>query len=302
MKKILISGGTGLIGTALTKLLQSNGYQVAHLSRTSGDKDGVKTWRWDYKKKELETGALDGIYAIVHLAGAGIADKRWTDGRKKEIIESRVETAKLIFEEMKKAGGKPTAFISASGINYYGSITSEKVFRETDPPSETFIGECCRQWEAAADLFEPHCRVVKLRTGVVLSKRGGALEKIALPIKYRVGAALGSGKQYMPYLHIDDLARMYLYAIENAHVQGAYNATNGDHQTNKTLTKAIAKILAKPLWLPNVPGFALKIAFGELSEVLLEGSRASAEKIKGTGFTFGYPDLETSLSAIYGKG
>jgi uncharacterized protein (TIGR01777 family) len=189
--------------------------------------------------------------------------------------------------------------VSASGINYYGSVTSEQVFVETDPPSPTFIGECCRLWENAADLFAEKCRVVKLRTGVVLSKKGGALEKIALPIKYGVGAGLGSGKQYMPYIHIEDLVRMYLEAIENKSIHGAYNATNGDHITNKELTKAIANSLNRPLWLPNVPAFVLKLALGEMSEILLEGSKASASKIENAGFSFIYPKLENALEGIY---
>jgi uncharacterized protein (TIGR01777 family) len=299
MKKVLISGGTGLIGTALTRLLQSKGYQVAHLSRSSGEKNGVKAWKWDYKKKILEPGAMEGVYAIVHLAGAGIADKRWTDARKKEIIDSRVETAGLLYQALKNSGSNPTVFVSASGINYYGSISTEKVFVESDPPSDSFIGECCRKWEAAADLFAPICRVVKLRTGVVLSPKGGALEKISLPVKYGFGAALGSGKQYMPYIHIDDLAQMYLAAIEDEQIQGAYNASNGDHITNSQLTKEIAAALKRPLWLPNVPGFAMKLALGELSEILLEGSRASADKIKATGFSFQHPDIRTALGDIY---
>jgi hypothetical protein len=301
MKKVLITGGSGLIGSALTKLLQEQGYRVDHVSRTAGEKQGVKIWKWDYENQKLDPEALEGVYAIVHLAGAGIADARWTDSRKKVIIDSRVDTAKLLFETAQRLRSFPDVFVSASGINYYGSVTAAQVFTEKDPPSPTFIGECCRLWEDAADLFAPKCRVVKLRTGVVLSAKGGALEKIALPVKYGLGAAVGSGKQYMPYIHLDDLAQMYLEAIENRAIEGAYNAINGDHITNKSLTEAIAKHMDKPLWLPNVPGFALKLALGEMSEILLKGSRASAEKISNTGFSFKYPKLNDALDEIYMK-
>ncbi len=299
MKKVVISGGSGLVGSALTSLLMTRGYEVVHLSRTAGVQDGIRAYVCNYKTDEINSDAFANAHAIIHLAGAGIADKRWTDDRKREIIDSRVKTAELILKGVKQAGSSPAVFVSASGINYYGSKTVAHIFVESDPPDESFIGKCCVEWEAAADEFSGVARVVKLRTGVVFGVKGSALQKIAGPIRFGLGAPLGSGNQYMPYIHLHDLVHMYLYAIENPGMKGAWNATNGDFITNKELTRAVAKKQNKPLWLPNVPAFALKVALGELSEILLEGSRASADKIKKFGFRFTFPDLNTSLEDIY---
>ncbi|MFN2422416.1 MAG: TIGR01777 family oxidoreductase [Cryomorphaceae bacterium] len=298
-KKILITGGSGLVGTALTALLQHKGYEVAHVSRTESLEGDIKAYSWDSLSGKKAEEALSDLRAVVHLAGAGIADSRWTNSRKKVIIDSRVKTAETLFDACQRTGLWPDAFISASGINYYGSVTSEKIFTESDSPSDSFIGECCVLWEDAAKKFEASCRVAMLRTGVVLAKEGGALPRIAAPVKLGAGAALGSGKQYMPYIHIDDLAAMYLYAIEKEAVRGPYNAVNGDHITNAGLTKAIAQTLDKPLWLPNVPGFVLKLALGELSEVLLEGSRASDDKIRSTGYKPTFGNVDAALRDIY---
>ncbi len=298
-KKILITGGSGLVGTALTEMLLQQGFEVAILSRKAETDGKVRRYEWDYKRKHADPAAFEGIHAIIHLAGAGIADKRWTTARKQEIINSRVETAQLLRDMVKKTGQTPQVFISASGINYYGSITSDYIFRESDPPAHSFIGQCCVQWEQAADAFSSLCRVVKLRTGVVLSAKGGALEKIAAPVKYGFGAALGSGRQYVPWIHIQDLCRLYAECIKNNLYQGAYNAVAPMHLSNAELTKKVAKALDKPLWLPNVPAFALKIALGELSEIVLEGSRASAEKLSSAGFVFKYADVDAALGEIY---
>lgn len=300
-KHILITGGSGLVGSSLTTLLTSRGYTVSHLSRSADLSGPVKAYAWDYLSGKMDKAALEGVDAIVHLAGAGIADSRWTDQRKKVIVDSRVQTAALLERTCREMNHWPGAFISASGINYYGSATSSHIYTETDPPAESFIGQCCVAWEEAALAFGPHSRVALLRTGVVLSAKGGALPKIDAPVKYGVGAPLGSGKQWMPYVHIDDLCAMYLHAIENPAVEGPYNATSSDHVTNKGLTKAIAKVLGKPLWLPSVPAFALKLVLGEMSEILLEGSRASSEKISETGFNFQYDSLTPALESLYKK-
>lgn len=296
-----------MIGTALTALLLREGFEAAHISRTEDLTGTVKVYGWDSITpgssafaKEKAREALGDTRAVIHLAGAGIADSRWTEARKRVIIDSRVKTAEAVRSACEATGIWPEAFISASGINYYGSVTEEKIFEESDPPAASFIGRCCVLWEEAATGFAPHARTVMLRTGVVLSPEGGALPKIAAPVKSGVGAPLGSGRQWMPYIHTDDLCRMYLHAVRNDDVSGPYNAVNGDHLTNKDLTRAIADVLGKPLWLPNVPGFILKAALGELSEVLLEGSRASAEKMRGTGFDFRFPEIQSALKDIYG--
>ncbi|MEM9052484.1 MAG: TIGR01777 family oxidoreductase, partial [Bacteroidota bacterium] len=223
----------------------------------------------------------------------------WSEARKKVIIDSRVETANLLFEKVKKVNPPLKTFISASGISYYGLVTSDKIFIESDEPSSDFIGECCVLWEHAADQFSGITRVVKLRTGIVLSKNGGALEKIAQPIKFGAGAPLGSGKQWVPYIHIEDLCQIYLKALEDENWNGVYNAVNGDQVTNSQLTKAVAQTLKKPLWLPKVPSFVLKMVFGEMANLILEGSRVSAEKVNSEGFSFEHQILEDSLRDIY---
>ncbi len=299
--KILISGGSGLIGSALTNLLLANGHEVNHLSRSKSSENDIPTFVWDVEKGEIDDAAFQGVEAIIHLAGAGIADGRWTEQRKKIIIDSRVESANLLYRKAKELNAPLKVFVSASGISYYGMDTTEKIYSETDPPSDDFIGTCCVLWEKAADQFSDLARVVKLRTGIVLAANGGALEKIAQPVKFGFGAPLGSGDQWVPYIHIDDLCAMYLAAIENESYHGVYNAVNGDHVTNKDLTKETAKALKKPLWLPNVPSFVLRAVFGEMGRLILEGSRASAKKIKSAGFQFKYNTLRDALRNIYGN-
>lgn len=297
--KILISGGSGLIGSALTKLLIARGHKVSHLSRSKSSEGGIQTFVWNPSKGEMDNAAMDSVEAIVHLAGAGIADGRWSEERKKLIIDSRVDTANLLYQKAKELKPHLKVFVSASGISYYGMDTTENIYSESDPPSEDFIGRCCVLWEEAADQFSDLARVVKLRTGIVLSADGGALKKIAQPVKFGVGAPLGLGSQWVPYIHIDDLCEMYLAAIEKESFKGVYNAVNGDHVTNTDLTKATAKALNKPLWLPNVPSFLLKAVFGEMAGLILEGSRTSAEKIKKAGFDFRYENLQDALRNIY---
>jgi len=260
---------------------------------------GCKAFQWDIKKKYIDPRAFEGITDIIHLAGAGIADKRWTNSRKEVLIESRVDSAELLLKCVKELNPDLESFISASGIGYYGTATTEHVFKEDDEPSDEFVAEICVQWEAAADQFKNRCRVAKLRTGVVLAAEGGALERLAQPIKLGFGAPIGSGKQYMPCIHIEDLCRMYVHALENENINGVYNAVSGEKSTNKELTQAVARLLRKPLWLPNVPGFVMKLAFGEMANILLGGSHVSAEKIKSSGFEFTYPTLRKALEEIY---
>jgi uncharacterized protein len=301
MKIVLITGASGLIGEGVTKLLIDKNYEVRHLGRVKRNIENVKSFVWDIEKREIEKGALTGCNYIIHLAGEGIADGKWTKERKKKITDSRVISAKLLFDKVKEEASPLIAFISASGINYYGAVTSEKIFFEDDPPAKTFIGECCRLWEKEADLFTSISRVVKYRTAVVLSKKGGALKKIAAPINLGLGSTLGSGLQYVPWIHIEDICKLYLFALENTELSGVYNAVADEANTNKSLTKVIAKVLHRPLFLPNIPSFLLKIIFGEMSCLVLEGSRASNRKIKDAGFVFKYNKLDDAVENLYSK-
>lgn len=299
MATILISGGTGLVGQALTKRLTERDDRVHILTRSNPGKKSAGEYHflWDLKKGTLDPDALKGVDGIVHLAGAGIADKRWSPARKKQIIDSRVKSAELLKQGIRESGDC-RFFITASGSNYYGTKTTEKIFEEDDPAGDDFLGMCCIEWEGAAFDDNPADRVVAIRTGVVLSNGGGALEKLAAPVKWGFGAPLGSGKQYMPWIHLDDLVSVYLAAIDNSQMKGAYNAVADEHLNQKELTKAIAIALKRPLWLPNVPAFALKIALGEMSEMLLKGSRLSNKKLRDTGFKFRFSEIQPALNDL----
>jgi len=302
MVTILISGGTGLVGRHLCKKLKEKGYSVAILSRTRKQDTDIPTYAWDLDKKEIEKEAIETAGYIIHLAGANIGDKRWTTKRKQLIIDSRVKTGQLIFDKIKENKNKLQAFISASAIGYYGTITSDKIFRETDPPSNDFLGETCRQWEQSADRFEElGIRTVKIRTGVVFTKQGGALAKMITPVKMGIGSAVGNGRQYLPWIHIDDLCGIYIKAIEDTQMNGAYNAVAPDQKTNRDFTKTLARVLKKPFWFPKVPAIVMKIIFGRMSEMLLKGSRVSSDKIKTAGYYFLFPDLESALTDLVRK-
>lgn len=300
--KVLITGGSGLIGSRLTQQLLDNNIEVAHLTRSKNSKFGIKTYEWDWKQKQIDESCFNGVTDIVHLAGAGIADKPWTMKRKHEIIKSRVNTAKLLFDKVKELQIPLNSYISASGIGYYGAINSEKVFSEDDSPNDDFIAKSCVYWEESADLFkEVNARVVKLRTGVVLAKDKGALAKMDKTIKLGIGAPIGTGKQAVPWIHIDDVANLYYKAIMNPNYQGVYNAVAPEYANNEMLTKSIAKTLNKKMFLPNVPSFVLKTIYGELADVILKGSAVSAEKLIKSGFEFKYPILSDALENIYKK-
>ena len=299
-KSILITGGSGLLGKRLTKALLSKGYTVSHLSRKAGNNVNVKTYVWDIDKGIIDEHCIDGIDTIVHLAGTGIADKRWTDARKKELIDSRTKSIELIYNLLKKKQHEVTAIVSASGIGYY-SNRGDELMTENDAPANDFIAHCCVEWEAAVDEGEKlGLRVLKFRTGVVLDKDGGALPTLAKPIQFYIGSALGSGKQWVPWIHWLDVVNMYLYGIENAHLKGVFNMVAPNPATNKQLTQAIAKQLSKPLWAPNVPAFVLKLLLGEMRSIVLGSTRVSAQKIQDAGFTFSYTELPAALKEIYG--
>jgi len=300
MSTVLITGGTGLIGQQLTEKLVGRGHRVHILSRNpaADATENVQQFFWDPLEGELDISALNGVDGIVHLAGAGIADKRWTASRKKLIVASRVRSAELLAKEMRSTEADFDFFITASGSNYYGTKTSERVFKETDPAGDDFLAQCCVKWEGAAFGPNPARRSVAIRTAIVLSEKGGALEKIAAPIKYGLGAVLGRGKQYTPWIHLSDLVDIYVFAIENSKMSGAFNAVADEHLTQKELTYAIAVAYDKKIWLPNVPGFAMKLALGELSNVLLKGSRLSNDRVRQAGFQFSYSKIDSALQDL----
>lgn len=297
-KNILITGGSGLLGTRLTEMLMQKGYQVSHLSRRSAE-GPVLTYQWNVKRKTIDEKALVETDAIIHLAGAGIADKRWNETRKKEILESRTMSTALLFQALKEKPHRVKTFISASAIGYYGFGDSDQMFTEQDGPANDFLALVVKQWEDSVSKVEQlGIRVAKIRIGILLSKRGGALAEMVKPIKWGVGSPLGSGKQYLSWIHIDDVCRLFIKALEDESMSETYNAVTSHPVTNQDLTKAIAEVLGKPLWLPNVPGFVLKLMLGDMADLVLKGSKVSAEKIQNKGFKFLYPDLPGALEQL----
>lgn len=299
-RNVLITGGTGLIGPRLTTLLQEKNYSVSLLGRSRKALPGVKSFVWDLEKGYLESGALDNIDILIHLAGAGIADQRWTKKRKEEILLSRTKGLELLEKEIAKRSQKPQVLISASGIAYYGSDTGETHQTEQSAIGYDFLADVTKKWEAAADRFLlAGIRVVKLRTGIVLSKKGGALAKMAAPARFGFGAALGNGQQWCSWIHLDDLCQLYIQAIEESSWSGAYNAVAPTPVTNNELTRLICQTLHKPKWLPNVPGILLKVALGELATIVLGSSYIISERIeKETDFRYQFPDLEAALKDV----
>tara|TARA_B110000046_G_C13023155_1_gene412343 strand:- start:4283 stop:5158 length:876 start_codon:yes stop_codon:yes gene_type:complete len=288
MSKILITGGTGLVGTRLTQMLVDRNHDVVILSRNPKNKNEFK---WDVSKNYVNTEAFKNVDYIIHLAGAGIADERWNAERKKIIIDSRVKTANLIFNAIKENSISIKGFISASGIGYYGAVTTTTIFKETDTVGNDFLGDVCKKWEDAAHQFSTESiPVTILRTGIVLAKKGGALDKMKTPII----SPLGSGKQYLAWIHIDDLCQMYIQSIE-ADLTGIHNAVAPEQHTSITFSKTLAESIKKPYLGIGVPGFMLKLLFGELAVILLEGSRISTKKIEKNGFSFRFKTLKKAL-------
>lgn len=302
MKKVLISGGSGLVGTKLTAMLVKKGYEVAHLSRSSSSiSPNIKTIVWDVEKMQLNANDIAEYDHIVHLAGAGIIDEPWTENRKQVILESRTKGAELLKNAIAQNEKKPASFVSASAVGYYGFVTSDHIFKESDNPGNDFLANTCVAWEEAVDeVGQLGINTSKIRIGLVMSEKGGALKEMAKPIKIGFGAALGSGKQYMPWIHIEDLCRIFIHAMEHK-LTGAYNAAApAENQVNNIVfTKAVAKALKKPLWLPNVPTFVIKIILGKRALLVLEGSRVDSTKIREQGFEFKYEKLNEALEAIY---
>ncbi|MBX2897421.1 MAG: TIGR01777 family oxidoreductase [Cyclobacteriaceae bacterium] len=297
-KKILITGASGLVGSHLTGMLLQQGYQVVHVGRTKRA-GKIPSFVWDVHAGTIDAQALEGVDTIINLAGAGIADKRWSASRKREILESRTKSVALLNKVLSTTSHRVTTFVSASAIGYYGFGFGDEVFTEAAEPGSDFLANVTTQWEAAIDKIQAlSIRVVKLRIGIVLSDKGGAVTEMAKPVRMLVGAPLGTGKQYLSWIHMDDLCALFLRAVEDKNLEGAYNAVCGNWVTNAELIRAIGKVLSKPIWLPPVPGFMLKLLLGEMANLVLLGSKVSAGKIKQTGFQFRYTKLEEALSSL----
>ncbi len=292
MKNILITGGSGFVGRQLTKLLIFNGYEVSWLTRKINIDIDTPQYSWDWENKFLEPAAIEKADGIIHLAGANVGGRRWNAKWKKEIYDSRIKSTEFLFEFISEHPNKLKTFISASATGYYGCETSEKIFTESDLPGKDFLAETCSDWDAAANKFNQlKIRTAIIRTGIGLSENSEAYKKICLPIRFGLGASIGSGNQFFPWIHLDDLCNIYLKAISDKKFIGVYNAVAPEFITNSQLTKTIATHLKRAIWLPNIPSRVIKILFGEISDSLLNGSRISSEKIIKTGFDFKYKSI-----------
>lgn len=298
---VLITGGSGLVGTRLTQILLANGFTVSHLSRKPTNTTGkVKIYHWDIENGIIDEKALLEADYLVHLAGAGIADEKWTEERKKEIIDSRTKSLRLITASLQTLPHKIQAFTSASGIGFYGADTGEEHISEQYTAGDDFVAECCTQWEAVADEIQNlGIRTSKLRIGIVLSTKGGALPKILLPVRFGVGAALGTGKQYQSWIHIDDLCELFIKSLTDESMNGVYNAVAPKPVTNYELTKTAAEILKRPFFMPNVPAWTLKLVFGEMANIVLGGNYILNQRIRlETDFQYQYTTVKKALESL----
>jgi len=297
-KNVLLTGGTGFIGKYLTDVLIANGFSISILSRSDrSNTDSITYYKWDLERNYIDENAILKTDYIIHLAGEGIVEKRWTSKRKKDILESRTQPIDLIHSVLQKNNKSLDAFVSASAVGIYGAITSDEICTELTPPANDFLGTTCQKWEHAVDKIESiGIRTVKIRTVIVLGRNEGFLKKLKPSFKAGFGAILGTGKQYVPWIHIEDLCRIYLKAIQEEQLNGAYNATVLDNTTNEIISKTLANLYGYSIWLPKAPAFILKLVLGEMSVAVLSGQRVSSEKIKKAGVDFFYEDLKSALS------
>lgn len=294
IKTVLIAGGSGLIGKQLTKVLKERGYRVYKLSRNARKQGQVQ---WNPKTKQIDENHLSKINILINLAGASIGDKNWTTPRKQELIDSRVEST-IFLSELAAKMPKLAYYVGASGVNCY-DLSQNKVFQETDEYGSDFLSTLVRDWEKASDHFEGICPRMKLRIAMVLSDRGGSLNAMKRPVFFGLGSPLGSGNQYHPWIHIDDLCRIILFGIQHQLV-GTFNAV-ADCDTNRTMMKGIAKHMRRPFFLPAVPSGILKFFLGERSMLVLSDLEVSNDKIKQTGFEFKFDKLNKALKALFPK-
>lgn len=298
MKKvILIGGGTGLVGTRIVELIDSSKYDIRILTRSpKPNKDNVSYYKWDIKNHEIDPASLNGVDYIINLTGAGVADKKWTDSRKKILIDSRVNSNLMLKKGLERHTHRLKAFICASAVGYYGS-RGEEVLTEESNPGQGFLAECCQKWEDSADELSSFTdRLVKLRIGIVLSTKGGALPKMLMTKSLGIYSYFGNGKQYYPWIHIDDVARMFIAAIKQQY-SGVYNAVSPEPLTNKIFTQKLKNILGGWLVAP-APALVMKIVLGEMSEVVLGSNRVLPKKLRSENFEYKFPDLKSAIQAL----
>lgn len=296
MSTILIAGGSGLVGTHLSQMLQAAGHKVLHLSRKRNLNAKFPAYAWDLEKKSIEQEAVDKADFIINLAGAGVADKRWTEERKRLIISSRVDSTLLLKAAIERRSSPPKAFISASAIGYYGS-RGDNLMTEEDPAGkDSFLAESVSAWEDAVEkIAETGIRTVKIRIGVVLSTQGGALEKMLIPSHFFTATYFGDGQQWMSWIHLDDICRIFIEAIDDEKISGVFNGVATHPFRNKDLIEELKNAVGKPAIMLPAPAFVLRAAMGEMADVVLDSTRVSSKKIESKGFKFLFTDLQPAL-------
>lgn len=295
MASILLAGGTGLIGSRLSQLLQRKGHTVSLLSRRASNSGPVPAYEWDPARGLIDHEAVRLSDVVINLAGAGIADVRWTDARKREIIDSRVNSARLLLESFLHTGHTPQCYLSGAAIGYYGD-RSDTILEENAAPGRGFLAESCIEWEKAVqEIAGADIRTVVFRIGIVLSTQGGALEKMLLPARLGAGTYFGDGSQWYSWIHIDDVCRLFIHAIEHPDMAGTYNAVAPNPTPNKAFAAALMQAMNRPQILVPAPAFALRFAMGEMADVVLNSTRVSSKKTEQTGFRFDFPELEPAI-------
>ena len=300
MKRVLITGATGMIGRELIRQCHANNIAVNYLT-TSKNKikntENYKGFYWNPEEGEIDVNAFKETFAIINLVGASIS-KRWTNKYKKVILDSRVKSMNLLFNTLQKIDHNIVHFISASGVNIYPNSKTKLYTEEDEEVDNAFLADVVVAWEAAAAKFKDlGMEVSKVRTGVVLAKHDGAFPLLVKPIKLGVGAPLGSGEQWQSWIHLEDIAGVYFFLLNNQ-LEGIYNAVAPNPVQNKKMTKMIASKLESPLWLPNIPSFSLKLLFGEMSVLVLEGQLVSSQKLEKLGYHFKFYNLENALQDL----
>lgn len=302
--RIIITGGTGLIGRALCPLLLTDGHLITVLSRnpdeSRGMPTGVRVEQWDGKTTDGWSHLANGTDAIINLAGAGIADRPWTAKRKQIIRESRIHAGLAVQKAISEAPQKPKVLIQASAVGYYGARQDDQLVTEETPPGTDFLAKVCFDWEmSTAPISKLGVRRPILRTGIVLSKRGGALPKIMMPFKFFVGGPLGNGRQWMPWIHIVDQVRAIKFLLDHPEADGPFNLVSPNPVTNKEFGEILGATMRRPAFMP-APAFAMKAVLGEMSTILLDGQRAIPQKLEALGFSFTYPSLRDTLRNLVG--
>lgn len=298
MEKILIAGGTGFAGKHLISFLAEKGYSINVLTRKANFKisENVQFFQWDIEQQYIDKKAFEEVDTIINLTGTNIGEKRWTEKRKSKIINSRIKSIDLLYHYVSGNKLNINTFISSSAVGFYGAVTTNEIFTETSKSGNDFLASVCQIWETTTMKFNDlGIRTVILRKGVITGKDGGICQKLYPLAKLGINVSLGSGKQYLPWIDVRDLTRLYDFILSNSKISGVYNAVSSEHITMNDFSKILLESFDKKNIFPNAPAFIIRLLFGEMSAMLLEGSRVSNEKMKSTGFSFEFDTIEKSL-------